>query len=68
MTCCLDWQISGHSCLLSEITYCWSSISSPIRTNEDGCSVCGNELSAVISSALAAINFRLVASRLAPGN
>ena len=46
-------------------TYCWSSISSPRRTNENGCSLCGSEPPAAASTALASASFRLTASRLA---
>jgi hypothetical protein len=52
----------------SQITYCWSSISSPMRTNEEGCSLCGNELLALASRASASASFRLAALKLAAIN
>ena len=48
-----------------QTTHCWSSISSPIRTNEEGCNLCGNDTPAVASRASASTSFRLAASRLA---
>lgn len=60
--------MSKSSWYASQVTHCWSSISSPMQMNEEGCNLCGSGPLVLASRASASMSFFFTASRLAANN